>query len=230
MNSVLATGYDLKVFFNRGRQAASRGEHAGRAGVHRRPTRSATRQRGAPGRPGSGFVGTHDPAPARDVVRAVRVSAGLRRGRGQSGAARVGRSGRIRTWSSAGVPLIRTPRTLPRVLGPAEALALLTTLRPARDRAMLLGGLRRYEVLGLHLKDIQLADRRLFIAEGKGGHQRIVPVSSSFFATLGQYLDSERGSPDTDAVFVVLKVRTAAGRCPRQGSMRSCAARRPAPD
>lgn len=30
-------------------------------------------------------------------------------------------------------------------------------------------------------------------------------MDSSFFAALGQYLDSERVTPDTDAVFVVLK-------------------------
>jgi integrase len=34
--------------------------------------------------------------------------------------------------------------------------------------AMLFGGLRRCEVLGLQLSDIQVADRRVFIAEGKG--------------------------------------------------------------
>jgi len=43
--------------------------------------------------------------------------------------------------------------------------------------AMLLGGLRRCEVPGLRLADVQLADRRLFVADGKGGHQRIIPVS-----------------------------------------------------
>ena len=41
--------------------------------------------------------------------------------------------------------------------------------------AMVLGGLRRCEVLGLRLADIPVAERTLFIAEGKGGHQRIIP-------------------------------------------------------
>jgi len=41
-----------------------------------------------------------------------------------------------------------------------------------------LGGLRRGEVLGLHLGDVRPGERRLFIAEGKGGHQRIVPIST----------------------------------------------------
>jgi integrase/recombinase XerD len=50
------------------------------------------------------------------------------------------------------VPLVRAPRTLPKVLDPDEVNALLKSLRTWRDRAMveamLLGGLRRCEVLG----------------------------------------------------------------------------------
>jgi integrase len=109
-----------------------------------------------------------------------------------------------------GTPLLRAPRTLPRVLLPAEVDALMTVLRTHRDRAMveamLLGGLRRCEVLGLRLGDVKVGERRLFIAEGKGGHQRIVPISPRFFATLARYLDSERpADPVTDHVFLVLK-------------------------
>lgn len=109
-----------------------------------------------------------------------------------------------------GVPLIRTPHTLPRVIDPDEVDALFAALRTHRDRAMgeamLLGGLRRCEVLGLRLGDVRPGERRLFIAEGKGGHQRIVPISSRFFATLAAYLETERPSgAGTERVFVVLK-------------------------
>jgi site-specific recombinase XerD len=45
----------------------------------------------------------------------------------------------------------------------------------------------------------------LFIAEGKGGHQRIVPVANPFFVTLGDYLRDERPETSTDRVFVALK-------------------------
>jgi site-specific recombinase XerD len=107
------------------------------------------------------------------------------------------------------VPLIRTPRTLPRVLEPGDVNAFLAALRTRRDRAMveamLLGGLRRCEVLGLRLGDVRPGERRLLIAEGKGGHQRIVPVSARFFATLADYLASERPQTSTDRLFVVLK-------------------------
>ena len=51
-----------------------------------------------------------------------------------------------------------------------------------------------------------IADRRLFIAEGKGGHQRVIPISNPFFAAVGDYLHNERpSSARTDRVFVTLK-------------------------
>ena len=124
---------------------------------------------------------------------------------------RQGGSRRSRT-----VPLVRVPRTLPKVLSPVEVDRLMTALRTHRDRAMVLAmvlaGLRRCEVLGLRTGDVWVGDRRLLIVEGKGGHQRVVPVAGQFFAALGAYLHDER--PRTtlaDRVFVVLKG-------PRRGS------------
>src|ERR1700758_4651961 len=94
---------------------------------------------------------------------------------------------------NGGVPLIRTPRTLPRVVSPAAV-------------DVVLGGLRRCEVLGLRLEDVNAGQRRLFVAEGKGGRQRIVPVSARFFVSLGSYLEQERpATTRTERVFVVLK-------------------------
>ena len=72
--------------------------------------------------------------------------------------------------------------------------------------AMALGGLRRCEVPGLRLEDLRAAERRVFVAEGKGGHQRLVPVSRRFFDHLAAYLEFERPlGVHTDRVFVVLK-------------------------
>src|SRR5215510_6547477 len=92
----------------------------------------------------------------------------------------------------------------------AEVDALTAALRSHRDRAMVaamvLGGLRRCEVLGLRLGDLRAAQRRVFIAEGKAGRQRLIPVSGRFFAAVAAYLEAER-PPGTgsDRVFVVLK-------------------------
>jgi integrase/recombinase XerD len=136
----------------------------------------------------------------------VRGDAGVDRNpvpRGLAGR-RAGQRGR------GGVRLVRRPRTLPRVLSPIEVDRLLGALRTRRDRAivlaMLLAGLRRCEVLGLRRADVNPGEQRLFVASGKGGRERVVPVSARFFEALGEYLEFEcpPGVP-TDACFVVLK-------------------------
>lgn len=71
---------------------------------------------------------------------------------------------------------------------------------------MLPGGLRRCEMLGLCLADVRVADRSVFVAEGKGGDQSVVPVANPFFAALGDYLRGERpAAVGTDRVFLALK-------------------------
>jgi integrase/recombinase XerD len=117
---------------------------------------------------------------------------------------------RRRRRDGRGLPLVRGVRRLPRILEPAEVTALMAALRSQRDRAMVqamvLGGLRRCEVLGLRLEDLRLGEWRVFIAEGKGGHQRLVPLSPSLFATVAAYMNTERpAGVATDRVFVVLK-------------------------
>jgi integrase/recombinase XerD len=117
---------------------------------------------------------------------------------------------RERSRPGQGVPLTRRARRLPQILTPGEVDRLTAALRTHRDRAMIaamvFGGLRRCEVLGLRLEDLRVAERRVFIADGKGGHQRLVPVSARFFTMVVAYLDTERPScPGTDRVFAVLK-------------------------
>lgn len=117
---------------------------------------------------------------------------------------------RERQRPGQGVPLTRRTRRMPRILTPLEVDQLTGALRTHRDRAMVaamvLGGLRRCEVLGLRMEDLRVAERRVFIAEGKGGHQRLIPVSTRFFAAVAAYLDTERpAGAGTDRVFVVLK-------------------------
>src|SRR5215218_8875607 len=133
---------------------------------------------------------------------------------------------RERSRPGQGVPLTRRTRRLPRILSPTEVDALTGSLRTSRDRAMVaamvLGGLRRCEVLGLRMEDLRVPERRVFIAEGKGGHQRLVPVSGRFFAAVAAYLATERPpGADTDRVFVVLRARTGHNRCPPRDSTRS---------
>ena len=211
-NTVLATAYDLKVFFE------VVGKEPGR--VSTADVFAFIAAQRAPRR-GAGVVRLEDGEAglsARTIKRRLasvsglfsylmtRQDVGLRRNPVPRGLA----TRRPQAPGLRGVPLLRAPRTLPRVLSPAEVDALMGALLTHRDRAMvlamLLGGLRRCEVLGLRLEDVRAGERRLFIAEGKGGHQRIVPVATRFFTALGEYLDRERPTGGgSDRVFLVLR-------------------------
>jgi integrase/recombinase XerD len=207
-NTVLAVAYDLKVFFS----------VVGKPPRRVRPAdvlAFMTAQRtGGEGRlqaaePGAGVS-------ARTLRRRLSSVSGLYGfllARGDVSVNPVPRglpTRRERQRPGQGVPLVRSPRTLPRVLEPGEVDALTAALRTHRDRAMVaamvLGGLRRCEVLGLRLGDLRFGERRVFIAEGKGGHQRLIPVSPRFFTEVSAYLDAERpAGAATDVVFTVLK-------------------------
>ena len=212
-NTLLAVAYDLKVFFT---EIVKQPADVTTADVlvfikaQRAPRRGATVVRLEDGEAGLS---------ARTIKRRLasvsglfdyliaRADAGVSANPVPRGLASRGRRGRA---GVRGTPLIRAPRTLPRVLEPAEAEAFMVALRTLRDRAMaqamLLGGLRRCEVLGLRLPDLHPGERRVFVAEGKGGRQRIVPVSTRFFSTVAAYYDTERPrTSGTDRVFVVLK-------------------------
>lgn len=213
-NTWLATAYDLKVFFTvvgKPPEAVTTADVLAFVRAQRQPRRGSTVVRLEDGEQG---------LTARTIKRRLSTVSGLFAyliARGDTGVqanpvprglvTRRAHGGSDRRGS---VPLIRAPRTLPRVLDPGEVEAFTAALRTRRDQAMvaamLLGGLRRCEVLGLRLEDLKLGEHRVFIAEGKGGHQRIVPVSARFFALVGDYLERERPRTSaTDRLFVVLK-------------------------
>lgn len=212
VNTWLATAYDLKVFFGLvGKDPVDviSADVFAFLAVQRQPRRGERVVRIEDGEAGLA---------ARTIARRLSSVAGLYSyllARGDAGVAsnpvpRGLASRRPGSRGRGGVRLVRTPRTLPRVLSAADASALLGALRTHRDRAMvlamLLGGLRRCEVLGLALGDVKVGERRLFIAHGKGDRERIVPVSGRFFAALREYLEVERpDAASTDRCFVVLK-------------------------
>src|SRR5438067_2594969 len=157
LNTWLATAYDLKVFFEVvGKEPAevTAADVFAFLAAQRAPRHGERVVRIEDGE--SGLA-------ARTIARRLSSVAGLFEyllARGDAGVTsnpvprglagrRAGRRGR------GGVRLVRTPRTLPRVLSPGEVDRLLGALRTRRDRAMvlamLLGGLRRCEVLGLRL-------------------------------------------------------------------------------
>jgi site-specific recombinase XerD len=208
-NTVLAAGFDLKVFFTtvpKDPAEVTTGDVLAFI-TEQRATGDPTVVRLSDGESGlsartiqrrlSSLSGMFSFLVARGDVAANPVPKGLSTRRSRE------RGGR-------GVPLVRTPRTLPRIVDPEEVDALLAACRTRRDRAMfeamVLGGLRRCEVLGLRLEDLDAAQRQVFIVEGKGGHQRRIPISARWFTTVADYLRGERPEEaTTDRVFVVLK-------------------------
>ncbi|MDQ2709841.1 MAG: tyrosine-type recombinase/integrase [Actinomycetota bacterium] len=212
-NTLLAVGYDLKVFFT---ETPKEPADITTADILAFITSQRVPRRGAAVvRLEDGEAGLS----ARTIKRRLasvsglfdyliaRGDAGVRANPVPRGLATRGRCGRR---GVRGTPLIRAPRTLPRVIEPAVGEAFMGALRTHRDlamvQAMLLGGLRRCEVLGLRLTDLRPGERRIFVAEGKGGRQRIVPVSARFFSTVATYYDTERPRTSiTDRIFVVLK-------------------------
>jgi site-specific recombinase XerD len=154
---------------------------------------------------------------ADNPVPAARRSSGARVRRGLLGHLGPGRP-------RGGGRLVRAPRRLPEALEPAEVAAFVADLRTARDRAitllMLLGGLRAGEVRALLLADVDQGLRRVRVT-GKGGRQRVVPVDTTFFAELAEYLRTERPPGcRTAECFVALRGPTVGGRLTEAGLRR----------
>lgn len=98
--------------------------------------------------------------------------------------------------------LPRCPRHLPRaILSVPEVEAILGEADPStpyglRDRAMLellySTGLRRMEVAGLALYDVDANRRLVFVREGKGAKDRVVPMGERALAWLERYITEAR--------------------------------------
>ena len=130
-----------------------------------------------------------------------------------------------RSRSGRGLPLVRGVRRLPRILELDEIDALMGALRTERDRAMtqamVLGGLRRCEVLGLRLGDLRLGEWRVLIREGKGGHERSGAAVAHLLFHRGA-LHGPRATRDDE--------RVALRRPQRSASRPSALGARPRPD
>ncbi len=111
--------------------------------------------------------------------------------------------------------LPRQPKHLPRhILSVQEIEAILAeadakTPQTLRDRAMLetlySTGLRRMELPGLNLYDVDLTRRIVMVREGKGGRDRVIPIGKRAVAWIEKYLIESRPQllvADNEALFV----------------------------
>jgi site-specific recombinase XerD len=102
---------------------------------------------------------------------------------------------------------IRLPKPLPRHLKDDQVYRLLAAITDPRDRAMVIlmlrCGLRVEEVSRLTVDAVELSRRRLFVAKGKGGKDRVVYLSDDARRALKAYLTIR--SSKASSLFLVQK-------------------------
>jgi integrase/recombinase XerD len=116
---------------------------------------------------------------------------------------------------AADLDLPRQPKRLPRSIPSVQEVeAILAEADPAtpqglRDRALLetlyATGLRRMELPGVGVYDVDLPRGLLWVRQGKGGRQRVVPLGERAMAWLDKYLAEARPqllAADTEALFL----------------------------
>lgn len=116
---------------------------------------------------------------------------------------------------AADLDLPKQPKRLPRAVPSVqEVAAILAEAAPdtasgLRDRTLLevlyATGLRRMELPGVSIYDVDLPRGLLWVRRGKGGRQRVVPLGSRAAAWLDKYLIEARPqllSADTEALFL----------------------------
>ena len=100
--------------------------------------------------------------------------------------------GALQTNLTVGLRLPKRERRIPRVPNDQECEAILAAARTPREKAMiglmLMGGLRRGEVLGLNVESIH-ADCTQVLVRGKGSKERVVPLCPALQDLLVAYLE-----------------------------------------
>src|SRR5262249_5312313 len=101
-----------------------------------------------------------------------------------------------RPFPAEQIPYGKKPRTVPAVLSQEEVLRLFAALPDDRWRTLLrtayAGGLRVSEVVRLTVRDIDSGRRVLLVRQGKGGKDRLVPLSPQLLQELRAYWQRHR--------------------------------------
>ena len=105
---------------------------------------------------------------------------------------------------------VKVPSILIMPLSPFELKKFLTGLRKYRDIAilylMIFCGLRSCEVLAMEVGDIDQIDDHILV-RGKGGKERVLPMSPAVRQALFRYLEYERPECSHSKCFVAMKGR-----------------------
>ncbi len=117
----------------------------------------------------------------------------------------------------------RLENRLPRTLSKDESQLVLDasfhskyrySFEKYRNRAviatMLFGGLRRYEVVNLKLNEISLENKTIFVNQGKGKKDRIVPINGRLHSIYREYL-KERNRINPHSIYFFLSLGKATG-------------------
>jgi site-specific recombinase XerD len=129
-----------------------------------------------------GFLGAHPCAPStrRQRFSTIRTFCQW-----------LARRGYVGQDPTAALKAPRQPRAVPRAYRRDVVDQLLVACPTSRERLMALlevqEGLRSVEVSRLEVGDIDFEDRTMLV-RGKGGHERLLPVSSQTWAALATYL------------------------------------------
>jgi site-specific recombinase XerD len=101
--------------------------------------------------------------------------------------------GHLKRNPATGIRSPKVPRGIPRALRHEQVTAVATATPDTRAALMVsLGvqeGLRCGEIAGLEVGDVDLIDGSLLVRKGKGGYERMLPLSEETAGCLRRYLD-----------------------------------------
>ena len=200
-NTVRAVAFDLKVFFTRRRRDPVA---VTAADVFEFLAAAAWRSDGgADGRSGVGAVGAHDRSPVVVGVGLLRLSRRSWRHAGddEPGAARAcrpRRAGRPGAHGAAGAGAADVAEDP--VAGRGRRAARRRCARRGTGRwcwRCCSAGCAAARCSACASPTSASPIGAVFVADGKGGHQRLVPIANTFFTALGDYLRDERPAGST---------------------------------
>jgi site-specific recombinase XerD len=100
-------------------------------------------------------------------------------------------NGFVKVDPTLNIKMPKPPRHLPRALRPEQVGAALAGALDERERLMILlmcqEGLRAVEVSRLNFDDVDMASRSMLV-RGKGGYERLLPITDESWAALEGYL------------------------------------------